>query len=180
MTQQFYFRFLAIVPFLMMIALLPASAGMAMTFKPPESGDKAPDFTLPVPSGGRYTLSDSWLRDRYRVTIVSFYSFTCKPCIQELKHLQQLKSQLSAGSLNVLVVIVDPGSKRALESLRSNQIELPVVWDNMGIVAKRYGLQGLLPSCYVIDGRGRFIKKYCGNGKTTLQDIERKVGGLLK
>ena len=167
----------AVLLTVLFVLLCPAVAPATM-FKPPDPGDKAPDFTLPSPSYGRYTLSDSWLKERHKVTLISFYSFACQPCIHELKFLQGLKARLEPGALNVVVVIVDPENSRALKKLEEHKINLPVVWDNLKIVSKRYGLNALLPTCYIIDGQGTFIKKYCGNTGATLAEIEKQVRAL--
>ena len=48
-------------------------------------GQPAPDFTVATLSGGPFTLSDY----RGKIVLVNWFATWCKPCVEEMPHLQE-------------------------------------------------------------------------------------------
>ena len=159
------------------IILIPAFC-FAQAFTPPDPGDKAPDFTLKDMSGRRIKLSDSWKVDKKKVVILSFYSYACKPCIKDLKFLQNLEKKYGSRGLRVFVVSVDSACGMSNRKLKENRITFPLFCDEYRIVAKRYG-QKFLPENYIIDMNGVFVKKFAGAKENVMNNLRAKVLAML-
>jgi peroxiredoxin len=162
------------------LLLILSSPLAAREFKPPDPGDPAPDFTLRTPSGDRITLSDSWRLRKKPVTILSFYSWTCRGCLAELTFLQQLRAQLGNPGLEVVIVGIDEDCDETAKTLVQNGITLPMVCDSYKIVSQRFGLKAILPSSYIIDGKGVYRENhvgFCGKKKIDIETTVRRLMG---
>lgn len=117
-------------------------------------GDEAPDFVLPVVSGGdagnRIRLSDL----RGRVVLLDFWASWCPACRQQAPILDRFVR--SRSSDEVLVVGVNTGDERdaAVSFARSRDLAYPVVLDEDQAVAAAYDAT-TLPRLFVVDRGGR-------------------------
>jgi len=165
--------------FIFSVLMLSPVLCLAQFFTPPKPGDMAPDFTLPTTDGKRVGLSDSWKVEKNKVTIVSFYEYTCKPCIPDLQFLQKLRTKFDNPGIKVLVVSVGSGCEKAKQILKKSNISLPLLCDNYKVVTKRYRKKPFYPENFLIDRNGIFRKKITGYNNETKQNLEKKVREML-
>ena len=123
-----------------------------------EVGSSAPDFTAPATGGGAITLSD--FLHRHRV-VLSFYPQDFSwGCSRQLCSYRDEHAEFSRRNAVVLGISQNTPDSQASFAAR-NGFPFPLLSDNKGIVARRYGvarLGGFLPFprrvTFVIDEEG--------------------------
>jgi cytochrome c biogenesis protein CcmG, thiol:disulfide interchange protein DsbE len=114
----------------------------------------APDRSLPI-LGRPGTASLAQFRGR--IIVLSFYASWCVPCREQAPLLEQAGEALAdAGAGTALLVddADDPGAASAFVAARG--LDMPVVSDADGLLARDYDVQGL-PETFVIDRAGRVV-----------------------
>lgn len=131
-------------------------AGYILTAKGPasnkiiESGDRAPEFSLPAQDGRLVSLSEF----RGKVVMVHFWATWCPPCVEELPTLDKLYRGLAAKNFIMLAVNVDEGGVEAVAPfMQRNRLNVPILFDPGGAIARFYGTYKL-PETYIVDQRG--------------------------
>jgi len=111
---------------------------------PPQHGDDAPDFELPITGGGAFRLADS----RGSWVVLHFTATWCPFCDAEVEHLSRFADDYEARGVKVLLVDVkeesDVWSAYADEHVRSNALIL--LEDQSGEVAAAYAPREAQPS----------------------------------
>lgn len=132
-----------------------------------QSGDQAPDFTLPA-SGGR-TVAGAALRGR--PYILYFYpKANTSGCTQEACAFQEALPQL--GKLGLEVIGVSPDPMKPIEQFAAKyNLTFPLASDESHAVAAAYGVwveksmygrkyMGIERSTFLIDATGRIAKAW--------------------
>lgn len=93
------------------------------------SRQKLPQFEY---HQGKEVLNPENFKDRW--TLLSFWSFSCSPCLTELPGLNQLAQSWQGPDLNVLTVNIDSGEdlEQAKRFLLEQEITLPTLFDSKG------------------------------------------------
>ena len=60
-------------------------------------GKTAPDFTLPLATGGNLTLSQELKKNK--ITLLNFWALFCGPCREELPHLSKMAAEFQSAGL---------------------------------------------------------------------------------
>jgi cytochrome c biogenesis protein CcmG, thiol:disulfide interchange protein DsbE len=132
------------------IAVLP-------TFNPPKSkllGLPAPDFTLPIMTGGepgnRVKLSEM----RGKAVVIDFWASWCAPCRAQAPVIERF-TQRMAGKDVVVLGIATSGDDwaRAVEFVKSQGLRYTTLFDENDRVASDFRVQ-VLPTLVVIDPAG--------------------------
>ena len=118
----------------------------------PEGGkavSRAPDFTLPVLSDAdkKITLSEI---NRENPVLLVFWAAWCPACVEEIPTLNQWHEKL--GQLRILGVNVQESRQDISSFTKEMPIRYPVLLDEEGDVAGRYGLTGLPVSILLAKG----------------------------
>lgn len=132
-----------------------------------QPGKGAPDFKI-TSEGKTFTAADfdeQW-------TLVSFWSFTCPPCLEELPALNALDQDWSGPELNVLTVNLDTGADLAAarKYLVDTEIALTTIFDEAGVLKKAFGVEEY-PRHFMIDPKRQIVWSASGafkwsDGKT--------------
>ena len=115
--------------------------------------DLAPDFTVQMLDGTRYTLSD--LTAEGKVVMITFWATWCPPCRQELSHMQEAIFDRYKGTDLVVLPISrgdDPNKVRSL--LDKMGITFNVGLDQSQDIYRLYA-SNYIPRTYIIDRNGR-------------------------
>ncbi len=116
-------------------------------------------------------LKGSW-------TLLSFWSYTCAPCLTELPDLDGMNEDWSGPELTVLTVNVDPNSTELAETtkqfLADSEIQLPVYADSDGKLKKIFGVQEI-PHHFLISPSGDVIWQSKGAFNWTSPETERSL-----
>jgi peroxiredoxin len=140
----------------------------------PGSAD-APDFTLPLSTGGNLRL----LEQRGQVVMLNFWASWCAPCQREMPHLDRLYGRYRPSGFLLLGVNVDEDARNA-EVVRSRlALRFPVLLDSRRDVSRAYGL-ATMPSTVLIDRDGRVRFRNAGYHEGSEETYEKQVRELLK
>lgn len=111
----------------------------------------APPFAGKLLSGEPVSLQQF----RGRPLLVHFWASWCGIC-----RLEQSSIAALARDHQVITVAMQSGDARAVEKyLREHKLRMPVLLDEHGALARRYGVRGV-PASFVVDGNGviRFVE----------------------
>jgi len=121
--------------------------------------DAAPDAPFVRLDGSASRLSDL----HGKVVLVNFWATSCATCVAEMPGLIDTHRRFNARGYETLAVAMsyDPP---AYVSNFAQRRELPfwVAIDNTGAIAKAFGDIRLTPTTFLIDKRGRIVKRYVG------------------
>ncbi len=133
----------------------------------PSVGQTAPDFTLTLLDGTRFSLADA----RGQVVVLNFWASWCPPCKDELPALQavweahQSNGEPSAADKrsDVLFIGIAYQEERASvqRTLEEFGITYPVGLDPQERIAERYGITGI-PETFIIAPDGRLAYVHIG------------------
>ncbi len=134
----------------------------------------APDFTLPSLSGSNIRLGEL----KGDVVLLNFWASWCAPCRLEMPLLNKLHNKYKAIGFTVLGVNVEESNANAVDFLKENKVDFPILWDNENTVSKRYNVLAM-PTTVMIDrdGQIRYIHKGYkeGDGKVYKKVIKQLI-----
>jgi thiol-disulfide isomerase/thioredoxin len=115
------------------------------------------------------------------VVVLSFFATWCKPCLQEIPHLEKIEKGFSGQAVKFLLVNVGEEEVKIKEFLTLNSINLNILMDRYNKIAEKYDAL-TLPRLYVIDKEGIVRKEQKGfsNPEQFEQDMIQLLNELLK
>jgi peroxiredoxin len=114
-----------------------------------------------------YTLLDGRQANlddlRGKVVLVNFWATTCTTCVREMPHIVETYEKFKSRGYETLAVAMsyDPPAYVA-NFAESRKLPFGVVIDNTGEIARRFGDVRLTPTTFLVDKRGRVVKRYVG------------------
>jgi peroxiredoxin len=136
--------------------------------------DPAPQFS--------YTLLDGTKGSsqalRGKVLLVNFWATSCVSCVKEMPELVATHQKFQPQGFETLAVAMsyDPPAYVA-NFAQTRQLPFGVVIDNTGSIAKGFGDVRLTPTTFLIDKRGRIVKRYVG--EPDFAALHALIGELL-
>ena len=137
-------------------------------------GNPAPDFQLPNLDGKTVSLSDL----RGKPVLLNFWASWCRPCRDEMPHIQQVYEEWSDKGLVVLAINLGESSSKVKEFVQSYGLPFPVLLDTKGDIAQKYNVRGLIPTTFFIDKNGIIQVKKIGAFPNKAA-IETKLGEII-
>lgn len=100
---------------------------------------------------------------RGKVVMVNFWATSCTTCIKEMPDMVTTYNKYKDQGLDFVAVAMsyDPPNY-VLNYAQTRQLPFRVALDSDGSVARAFGDVKLTPTTYVIDKKGRIIKRYVG------------------
>jgi len=159
--------------------LMCALSAWHVAVRPPHAlavgdGTVAPEIALRDRDGKPVNVADL----KGHVVLVDFWASWCGPCREELPVLDALYKKYRAKGLVVVGVGLDHEADKLTKFLRASPISFPVVHDEKGAVANRYG-PPKMPSSYLIDRRGIIRHVHAGFKASDRAQLERELNELL-
>ena len=130
----------------------PAPESLSMPEADDLLGTKRPDFTHQSIEGTQVSASDF----DGRVWLINFWATWCKPCVDEMPMLSDLRSEDVGTGLEVVGIALDDAD-RARKFAKELSIAYPILVGQADVVltGRRYGNStGLLPFSVLIDADG--------------------------
>lgn len=137
-------------------------------------GTPAPAFRAQRLDGGQVDFPADF---RGRAVVLRFWADWCPYCNREMREIEPIYQRLKGQGLEVLAVNVAQTPGVARKFVEDTGISYPVLLDEKGQIARRYGVIGL-PHTYFIDRQGRVQGKVVG--ETPGEVFEREAQRLLQ
>ncbi len=143
-----------------------------------QEGKKAPDFSIENLDGDLVTLSEN---TGSGPVLLSFWATWCKPCIEELPHLEKIYSDLKEKGLKVFAISVD-GEKTAAKVepfAKTKGMNIPVLLDPNGDVARAFYAKDV-PHTVLLNGAGEIVYTHSGYKLGDEIELREKITALLE
>lgn len=121
-------------------------------------GDLAPDFELEDTKGNKVSLSDL----RGKIVMVNFWATWCPPCIEEMPSMERLNGTLAGDDFVMLAINTEENGRNLVPAfLDKTPYTFPILYDDKGVVQKRYGVFKF-PESFIIHKDGTVAEKIIG------------------
>lgn len=111
-------------------------------------------------------LTNSAFTD-HKLTMVNFWSPSCKPCLEELPELDKLNDQLKKLDVQIVSVCVDGKKEDVADLKESYKMAYPIVVLNKQSIMKECMKDfEFIPFTVFVDQKGHYTKKYIIGSQT--------------
>jgi len=136
--------------------------------------DMAPDV--------RYTLLDGRQAElkalRGKVVLVNFWATSCSVCVEEMPAIVDTDAKYRARGYETLAIAMSYDPRPYVERfVATRKLPFAVGIDSTGVLARAFGDVRMTPTTFLIDKRGRIIKRYLG--KPDFSALHRLIEQLL-
>ncbi|MBI3313121.1 MAG: TlpA family protein disulfide reductase [Candidatus Omnitrophica bacterium] len=115
----------------------------------------APDFRLPsLSEEGKEVVLSEVLKEH--PVLLVFWATWCPSCITEIPTLNKWNDEYEAAGLKILGINFREEKSKIAAFVKEQGIHYPVLMDQNGVVAERFGLDGL-PATVFVDRNGKII-----------------------
>ena len=122
------------------------------------AGDVAPDFQLEDTEGNLVSLASL----RGKVVLLNFWATWCPPCREEMPSMEKLNEIMAGDDFVMLAVNAEEDGRTVVpEFLAKNPHTFTILYDDKGVVQKRYGVYKF-PESFVIRKDGTVSEKIIG------------------
>ncbi len=122
-----------------------------------QPGDDAPAFSFVTDQGKTVTPANFG----GKVLVLNFWATWCQPCLEEFPALNRFSASVRDNGVVVVGVSVDKNEKQYQRFIQSTRPNFQTKRDPDADVSSSYGTFQF-PETYVIDSKGKVIKKYIG------------------
>lgn len=163
-----------------------AAVGLLILFASPSykrgeaslAGSAAKNFSFQM-SGKQMSLADL----RGKVVVLNFWASWCPPCVDETASLNQLQQRIAPRGGMVFGVSADTDVNAYEQFLREHSVIFPTYRDpveqgNLSQIALDYGTS-MYPETYIIDRRGRILRKIVGEQDWTSPQMTAYLDSIL-
>jgi peroxiredoxin len=134
-----------------------AEAMQALDLATPSRKRPAEDFTLPMPDGRKFRLSDH----RGKVVLINFWATWCPPCREEMPSMERLYSERKDRAFALVAVSLDASPTAVAPYLAQGGFTFPVALDPRMDLASAYGVRAL-PASFIVDPHGAIVAMALG------------------
>jgi thiol-disulfide isomerase/thioredoxin len=156
----------------------PASSLPPVTATASTDRQKPPQFEW---SGNGAHLSSQSLEGVW--TLLSFWSYTCAPCLEELPDLDQFAEDWSGPELSVVTVNEDANTGEMGEAvkqfLEENEVQVPVYYDTEGKLKSVFNVQNF-PTHFLINPNGEVVWHASGAFNWTAPESQKSLLTVIR
>lgn len=169
---------LASVGLLTALGCAPTSGGPTATSAARPS-DGAPDFELPLLSGGSFRLSEHLTRE---AVLLDFWATFCTPCLRAMPELDRLYDKYRSQGFLVLGVSIDEAAAagRVRSEVAKLGVDFPILLDQETRVVALYNPRATAPYSVLIGRDGRVRSRHEGYAPGDAEDLEREIIEALR
>jgi cytochrome c biogenesis protein CcmG, thiol:disulfide interchange protein DsbE len=156
----------------LLVAVLAFTIYAAIHERVVVAGDSAPDFTITADSGR--TISPANFGGK--LLVLNFWATWCPPCVEETPSLNRFAEQYADKGVVVLALSVDKDAKAYRAFLQRYHPAFLTARDSK--IHADYGTF-MYPETYLIDARGRVLRKYAEGEDWSSPEIVKYVDSVL-
>ena len=146
-------------PVLIAAAAAAVLAAGALTWRSGVTTAAAPAVSYTLLDGHKGNLALL----RGKVILVNFWATSCTVCVAEMPQITATHNKFKGRGYETLAVAMrHDAPARVAHFAQSRRLPFGVAIDNTGEIAKRFGDVELTPTTFLIDKRGRIVKRYVG------------------
>jgi peroxiredoxin len=98
---------------------------------------------------------------RGKVVLVSFWATYCASCMHEMPKLVETHKKFAARGFDTLAIAVRKDDPARVAQF-AKALPFNVVFDSSGELSRKFGNVRVTPSSFLIDQRGRVLRRYVG------------------
>lgn len=142
-------------------ALLIISS-IAYLWLAPSGAQQAPDITLQLIDGKKLKLSTL----KGKPVLITFWATSCPGCIKEMPHLVELYEELHTQGLKIIGIAMPyDRPDYVMEMVKRQKVPYTISFDLKGEAVRAFGNVSLTPTTFLIDDKGKIVKKKIGEIK---------------
>lgn len=150
-----------------LFAILIVSS-IAYLWLAPSGAQKAPNINLQLIDGKKINLSSL----QGKPVLITFWATSCPGCIKEMPHLIELYNELHSKGLEIIgIAMPQDRPDYVMEMVKRKKVPYLISFDLKGEAVKAFGNVSLTPTTFLIDNKGKIVKKKIGEIK---MDVWRK------
>jgi peroxiredoxin len=140
--------------------------------------DAAPDFELPVLTGGTFRLSEQ----TKGAVLLDFWATFCAPCLHAMPELDALYEKYKAEGLLVVGVSIDEAAAagRVRSEVAKLGVRFPILLDQETRVVALYNPRASAPYSVLIGRDSRIVSRREGYAHGDAEALEREIVALLR
>ena len=139
------------------IVALAAVAGCGFN-----SQETAPEVRYATLAGQNFATSDL----RGKVVLINFWATSCEVCVREMPMMVETYRKYSPRGYEMVAVAMSYDHPNLVaDYVQKNSLPFKVALDSDGAIARQWDNVQLTPTTFVIDRRGRIVKRYVGAPK---------------
>jgi cytochrome c biogenesis protein CcmG, thiol:disulfide interchange protein DsbE len=137
-------------------------------------GDTAPEFSITTDTGRTISAANFG----GKLLVLNFWATWCPPCVQEMPSLNEFQKSLAAKGVVVLGISVDKSEQAYKAFLSKAGVAFHTARDPQAKINADYGTFKY-PETYIIDTRGKVVRKFIGPENWTDENMLNDVRSLL-
>lgn len=159
---------------LIVLALIAIVAALA-TFLLPARDRSVAEVSFSLLDGRTIALQEL----RSRPVLVSFWSISCVPCVEEVPDLIRLYQELKPGGLELIAVAMPYDPPLQVQNFaHERKLPYPIALDSTQTTIRAFGDVRVVPTTYVLDPQGAIVLKQLG--KLDVARVRKLVAPFLK
>src|SRR6266699_774174 len=139
-----------------------------------EVGDSAPDFSITTDNGRTITAASFG----GKLLVLNFCATWCPPCVEEIPSLNEFANHFAKAGVVVLGISVDSDEKVYRDFLARARVSFLTARDPDRKISADYGTFKY-PESYIIDGKGKVLRKIISNQDWMSDRVIKDVESLL-
>ena len=128
----------------------------------PSGAQRAPNISLQLIDGKKLNLSSL----KGKPVLITFWATSCPGCIKEMPHLIELYNELHPKGLEVIgIAMPHDRPDYVMEMVKQKKVPYLISFDLQGEAVHAFGKVSLTPTTFLIDDKGKIVKKKIGEIK---------------
>lgn len=132
---------------------------IAYLWSAPSGMQQVPDITLQLIDGKKLELKSL----KGKPILITFWATSCPGCIKEIPHLIELYNELHPKGLEIIGIAMPyDRPDYIMEMVKRKKIPYLIAYDLKGEAVRAFGNVSLTPTTFLIDDKGKIVKKNIG------------------